>query len=344
MRSLRVCVTACGCAGGPGVIRALKRAGCRVIGTDMNPQASGRYFADAFEVTPAGSAPDFIDRLLETCKIHRVDVLLPESSAEILAIARERSAFEQAGVIPLCAGPWGVEIAINKARCYAALKESVIPIPPYRVVQTWPDMVDAINLFGYPKERVVIKPLDGKGGRGIRIIAPDLDRMTLDLRQWPHVLFVSYDEVWRVLWRKSPFERSYMVMPFLESDPNRPDTIELYYQAGRNRALIGFTKIRRQCKMGLHFEHEAQYDHDLWVYGVEIVRKLGLTGFIDIQFMGGYLLEVNPRISTMIYQSGFNMPALAVQLATGKISPDDAQKACLDNGTRTVYYIDIRTN
>ena len=42
------------------------------------------------------------------------------------------------------------------------------------------------------------------------------------------------------------------------------------------------------------------------------------TGSVNVQFIGDHLLEVNPRISTIVYQEDLNLPYLAVRHAVGE--------------------------
>jgi hypothetical protein len=58
---------------------------------------------------------------------------------------------------------------------------------------------------------------------------------------------------------------------------------------------------------------------DLWHYGQVVSHKLGLDYFANIQFKGGHLLEVNPRVSTFIHQSDFNMPYLGLKYVLGEV-------------------------
>ena len=46
--------------------------------------------------------------------------------------------------------------------------------------------------------------------------------------------------------------------------------------------------------------------------------------FVNVQFIDGRLLEINPRISTIVYQDDFNMPYLAVRHALGEIDEERA--------------------
>jgi hypothetical protein len=56
-----------------------------------------------------------------------------------------------------------------------------------------------------------------------------------------------------------------------------------------------------------------------------IVDALEIEHFFNIQLVGEHVIEVNPRISTIVYQEDLNIPYLGVKRALGEIS--DAELA-----------------
>ena len=54
-----------------------------------------------------------------------------------------------------------------------------------------------------------------------------------------------------------------------------------------------------------------------------LVAALELDWFVNVQFIGEHLLEINPRISTIVYQDDLNLPWLAVRRALGEITDDE---------------------
>jgi hypothetical protein len=54
---------------------------------------------------------------------------------------------------------------------------------------------------------------------------------------------------------------------------------------------------------------------------------------VNVQFIGEHLLEINPRISTIVYQDDLNLPYLAVRHAIGE----------LDEGQLRAYQPRVRT-
>jgi hypothetical protein len=54
-----------------------------------------------------------------------------------------------------------------------------------------------------------------------------------------------------------------------------------------------------------------------------IVGELALDHFFNIQLVGDYVIEINPRISTVVYQEDLNLPYLGVKHALGEISEEE---------------------
>ena len=56
-----------------------------------------------------------------------------------------------------------------------------------------------------------------------------------------------------------------------------------------------------------------------------IVGELGIEWFFNIQLVGDHVIEINPRISTVVYQEDLNLPYLGVKRALGEISDDELE-------------------
>jgi hypothetical protein len=73
-----------------------------------------------------------------------------------------------------------------------------------------------------------------------------------------------------------------------------------------------------------------------------IVAELGIEHFFNIQLVGEHVIEINPRISTVVYQEDLNLPYLGVKRALGEIS-DDELRALTDRvrpGRTALRYFD----
>jgi hypothetical protein len=58
-----------------------------------------------------------------------------------------------------------------------------------------------------------------------------------------------------------------------------------------------------------------------------LVGGFGLDGFFNLQLIGDAVLELNPRISTIVYQDDLNLPWLGIRRALGELSDDEAAAA-----------------
>jgi hypothetical protein len=73
-----------------------------------------------------------------------------------------------------------------------------------------------------------------------------------------------------------------------------------------------------------------------------IVKELGIEWFFNIQLVGDHVIEVNPRISTIVYQEDLNLPYLGVKRALGEVSDDElaAYAARIRPGRTALRYFD----
>jgi predicted ATP-grasp superfamily ATP-dependent carboligase len=83
-------------------------------------------------------------------------------------------------------------------------------------------------------------------------------------------------------------------------------------------------------------------DPELMRVGNTIVEDLGIEHFFNIQLVGDYVIEINPRISTIVYQEDLNIPYLGVKRAIGEISEDELRTyaARIRPGRTALRYFD----
>ena len=64
-------------------------------------------------------------------------------------------------------------------------------------------------------------------------------------------------------------------------------------------------------------------DPQLMELSNRIVAELGIEHFFNIQLVGDAVIEINPRISTVVYQEDLNLPYLGVKRALGEIDDEE---------------------
>jgi hypothetical protein len=72
------------------------------------------------------------------------------------------------------------------------------------------------------------------------------------------------------------------------------------------------------------------------------VSALEIEHFFNIQLVGEHVIEVNPRISTIVYQEDLNLPYLGVKRALGEVSDEElaALRARVRPGRTALRYFD----
>ena len=97
----------------------------------------------------------------------------------------------------------------------------------------------------------------------------------------------------------------------------------IYGIADGRRVVLGHPKTREAMRAGLAMYFVTLDDEGLMTIADRIVAELEIDWFFNIQLVGDHVIEVNPRISTIVYQEDLNLPYLGVKRALGEISDDE---------------------
>jgi hypothetical protein len=73
-----------------------------------------------------------------------------------------------------------------------------------------------------------------------------------------------------------------------------------------------------------------------------LVAELAIEYFFNIQLVGEHVIEINPRISTVVYQEDLNLPYLGVKRALGEITDEElaALRTRVRPGRTALRYFD----
>jgi len=337
VRDLTVLVSASGAPGTAALLRALRENGERevhLVGTDMSERAVGRHLCDAFHVVPAGSDPGFADAVLDVCRRERVDAVLPQSSYDLPGLAQAKERFE--GIAVLVASPEAIRRSNDKAETYALLERIGVRGPAWRRVRGAGEVGAAARELGYPGEDVCFKPVFSSGSRGFRILSAAADRQRELLENRPGVAgAMQLEELVELLPGEGGPE--VLVMELATGGERTIDGI-----AANGRVALGHPKTREAMRAGLAMYFETLDDPALLETAGKIVAELELDHFFNVQLVGEHVIEINPRISTIVYQEDLNLPYLGVKHALGEISAAQlgAYAARIRPGRRALRYFD----
>src|SRR4029077_13880529 len=88
------------------------------------------------------------------------------------------------------------------------------------------------------------------------------------------------------------------------------------------RLVLGHAKTREAMRAGLAMYFETAAQPELEAAARRLVAARELDWCVNVQFIGEHLLEINPRISTIVYQDDLNLPYLAVRHALGELDEE----------------------
>jgi len=309
-------VSASGAPGTAALVRALRQNGerdVRVVGTDMSERSVGRHLCDAFHLVPAGSDPAFADAMLAVAERERADTILPQSSFDLEGLAADRERFP----IPvLVSPPDAIARSNDKAETYDLLHRLGIPAPEFRRVRGAREVDAAAGELGYPERPVCFKPVFSSGSRGFRILDPTVDRAHQLLHERPGSVAMRLEEALELLPDEGGTEL--LVMELATGGERTIDGI-----ANGREVVLGHPKTREAMRAGLAMYFVTLEDDALVELADRIVAELAIEHFFNIQLVGEHVIEINPRISTIVYQEDLNLPYLGVKRALGEISDDD---------------------
>ncbi len=194
----------------------------------------------------------------------------------------------------------------------------------------------AARELGYPDEDVAMKPVFSSGSRGFRIISASADRREQLLTNRPGVAeAIRLEDLVELLGDDA--ETELLVMELARGTERTIDGI-----ARGGRILLGHPKTREAMRAGLAMYFETLDDPELMEVARRIVAELDLDHFFNIQLVGEHVIEINPRISTIVYQENLNLPYLGVKHALGEIGDDElaAYAARIRPTRRALRYFD----
>ena len=363
MKPIAVLVSASGAPGTAALLHALRENGerdVRLVGTDMSPRSIGRHLCDAFHVVPPGSDPGFADVMLDVCRREHVDAVLPQSSFDLLGLAEARERFEAAVLV---SSPGAIRRSNDKAETYAMLDAIGVKGPAWHRVRSGEAVADAARALGYPDADVALKPIFSSGSRGFRILSAAADRREQLLTNRPGVAealrledlleLLGDDEtellVMEVATGKERTidgiaERGRIALGHPKTREAMRAGLAMYFETlddpalmeiatggertidgigDGSRIVLGHPKTREAMRAGLAMYFETLDDPWLMEVAAKIVAELDLDHFFNIQLVGEHVIEVNPRISTIVYQEDLNLPYLGVKHALGELSAEE---------------------
>lgn len=263
----------------------------KTVGFGTNPFAFGAYECDAFDYTPTIYADDFVEKLIEKCIEHDVDLLIPGRDDEALIYAQNRTKFVEAGIKILVAGKEIIEICRDKEK----MSHDLNPIVDVFVKCYERDQLTELLNDGRAEFPLIAKPRGGFASQGIEIILSEADfsRITDD-----HII----QELAIPLASDPNF--SFYIKEIAKNNNPQVSEISIQIVLGVDGEIIGKMASFNKLNNGVPIEIVPYESDSLWEVVdqlIPIFRAKGLVGPLNIQGRltqkGLKLFEMNPRFT-----------------------------------------------
>lgn len=242
-----------------------------LVGTDNQSTAPALQFCDRQYVVPRIDAPDYIDHILEICRINNVKAVTTLIDPEIEILAKNISRFKDAGIIALCPAPKSAKYCFDKYELFKYLSEKGINTP--LTFHDWNKFESALNkgLISFP---VFMKPISGSGSVG----AHKVD---------------SYEQA-KADWDSG--EHDYIIQELMTGGDCDAD---VYVDTISHKAVAAFSKKKIETRIGGASKTISFKDPKLFKFIDEICSVFEFNGPLDMDFFikdgEYYLSEINPR-------------------------------------------------
>ena len=285
-----VLVTGAGGPAGVAVIRALRRAGHRVVACDADAYAVGFRLADEFARVPRADDPAFADAVIKAVARSGASALISTVAEELGPLHMAAGPIAEAGAATWLPDPWSVQHCVDKWQFHELMTENGIPVPA----------------TGRSSERGVpgpwiIKPRFGRGSRDVYDAA-------------------NADDLRYALNRASE--------PLVQTKVNgREFTVDTLSGAG-GPLLGAVPRWRLETKAGISTKGITFDDPDLVRKIAELLGVLRLAGPACVQGFrtdDGQLvfIEVNPRFS-----GGLPLSLAAAPISSASTSSGSSAAMC----------------
>ncbi len=315
-RGFTLGVTGAGAPGSRGTVHALRTGAASdgvttsLVGLDARPVPKEVAGFDKTAVVPTPRDPAYISILCGIVDRHGIDVIIPQTTAEVEFLSAHRDELP----CPIVAAEASVvRLANNKAEVLKAFRSAGLPCPEFGVARCKADLLDLVEQFGYPLRHAVVKLPVGNGSRGVRIVSGHPQSFEEFRDRKPSGLVTSLPELMRTL----------------DSVREWPELLVMEYLSGSEFSVdayvgkfgqVAVPRRRDEMRTGISVRTTLVDRSDMAELTLNAAATMQLTGVFGFQFIdtasGPRVIECNPRIQgTMIASllSGNNLIWLAVR-------------------------------
>ncbi len=261
----------------------------RIVTADLKRSAPASFLADTAELAPRIDDPDYVEKLLDICDRHSIDLLIPLIDTELYLLSLYRQKFKDRGVTLLLSSVRTNEICYSKKQTSIFFEQIGVRTPKIYDSTQFQDLT-------FP---LIVKPDTGSSSVGLYYVR---DRTELDFF--------------------STYVKDAIVQELIQGDEY---TIDILVDFKGNVISI-VPRLRLETRAGEVSKGITAKNPALIAAAKHVVESLpGAFGCITIQCFlqpNGEIIfiEINPRFGggyPLSYRAGADFPSWIVQSLTG---------------------------
>ena len=312
-KKITILISSVGTATALSIIKGLKKQkkySYRIVGTDIYPDAAGRYFTDSFYQIPKPKNENvFIKKLCNIINKERVDIVIPVIDDEFSVWNKIRAMNKFPKILFLLTSLNSLNICQDKSKTTSFFKKINIP-----TIKTYESLKE---ISSFP---VFIKPkLLGKASiNAFRV--NDKKELNFYIRL---------------------LNDNYVIQEFAEGEEFTIDCLGDL----NGRFINGVVRKRSQTKGGVSTKGEIVKDEKAIFYTKKIVDTLKIPGACNIQFFKNkgkyFFFEINPRFAgthAFTIEAGLNSIYHILSMYNSKTI--DPSKIVINYGLKMVRFWD----
>jgi carbamoyl-phosphate synthase large subunit len=315
-------------------IREFKRIGMKVYVGDVNSESIGFHLADKFFQLPPQDDEGYVNHLLSLVEKEKVDFLVPAGEGECLKVAKLKDKFNQVNCLPIVTNVQTLEASIDKADLYGFFSENnLIPMMKYHVVNTIEDFeVGLKKLKGFS---LCVKPATGSGSRGFAF----LDEKPIAAEEFfcSKMQFLKFSlEQFRNMLSVEGATPKFLLMEVLGGTHYDSNMI-----CKEGKIIFQSIRTREAAALGTITQATVVSVPEIEDINVKIAKALNTDGYVNTQYIGNKLIEINPRWSTSLNWEDINEYLMSVKLSLGLDVAVDENASINYLGTKMLRYWDV---
>lgn len=272
----------------------------QVWGADNSRYAPAFAYCDHRVIIPEITHPDYLDHVLELCRINKIQIVIPLIDPELEILSAFRGEFERHDILLLLSPPHTIETASDKYQTWQFARQHGIAAP-----QTFITIADALSHIdsGTVQWPLLVKPRRGSASMNLTYCA---DKIQLE----------------------GAFEAC--PTPMIQEVIKGAEYGYDLFADTRSRPISVYCKRKLAMRAGETDKAVSTNNPELIEFGKTLLEHLNLVGPADVDVMvdkdGPKLLEINPRFGggyPCSHLAGAAFPKKILALRRGEpICPD----------------------